>query len=198
MPEIQALIRQAAPWAVALCTGAALLAVAANFLLARPAAAVRSEQRSVVATGSMLGFFAGFYLLLRFHWGELPLAPALADGLLDLGLLLVVAGTLVNIAGRLALGGQWGNQVVLYRDHALVSAGIYRWLRHPLYASLVWMAAGAALVFGNAAALLATLGLFLPAMVHRARLEEAALASLFPGYADYRRRTGMLVPWRRR
>jgi protein-S-isoprenylcysteine O-methyltransferase Ste14 len=192
--RLQALLRAAAPALVALATATVLAAVALNFMLARPAAAVRSERRSAVATGTMLGFFALLFLLLRFQLGAVRLSPWLADLLLDAGLGLVLLGAGVNVAGRLTLGGLWGNHVVLYRDHALVCTGVFRWVRHPLYASLIWMAAGAACVFGNPAALAATLGIFLPAMVFRARQEEAALSSLFPGYAAYRRRTGMLVP----
>lgn len=200
MPErhLQGLLRAAAPGAVALCTAAALLAVAANFLLARPPSTIRSEQKSVVATGSMLAYFAVLYGVLRFHVGEVRLPAGLAEVLLDAGLGLLLLGTAVNVGGRFALGGQWGNHVVLYQDHALVTTGVFRWVRHPLYASLLWMACGAALIFANAAALAATLGLFLPAMIYRARQEEAALLTLFPGYAEYRRKTGMLLPWPRR
>ena len=194
-PHVQALLRSAAPAVVALCTAAALLAVAVNFLSAPPPSTIRTEQKSVVATGTMLGYFVVLYLLLRFQLGVVPLPTGLADLLLDLGLVLILAGTLVNILGRLALAGQWGNHVVLYKDHHLVDTGMFRWVRHPLYASLVWMACGAAFIFSNLAALLATLGVFLPAMVYRARQEETALLALFPGYAAYRRRTGMLVPW---
>jgi len=194
-PHVQALLRAAAPAVVAICTGAALLAVAINFLVAPPPSTIRQEHKSVVATGTMLGYFGGFYGLLRFQLGVVLLPRGLADLLLDLGLGLMLAGTVVNVLGRVALGGQWGNHVVLYRDHALVRTGMFRWVRHPLYASLVWMACGASFIFSNLAALLATLGIFLPAMIYRARQEEAALLTLFPGYAEYRRRTGMLVPW---
>jgi protein-S-isoprenylcysteine O-methyltransferase Ste14 len=76
----------------------------------------------------------------------------------------------------------------------LVTHGVYRWLRHPLYASLVWMFTGAALLFLNPLALAANLGVFLPAMIYRGHQEEVALTGEFPAYAEYRRHTGMLVP----
>ncbi len=193
--SLQALIRQVAPAIVAICTGAALLAVAANFVFAPPPSTIQSEKKSAVATGTMLVYFVVLYLLLRFHIGEIRLPARTSNVLLDFGLALLLVGTVVNILGRVALGGQWGNHVVLYKDHALVSSGMFRWVRHPLYASLIWMASGASLVFSNVAALGATLCIFVPAMIYRARQEEAALIILFPGYADYRRKTGMLVPW---
>jgi len=36
--------------------------------------------------------------------------------------------------------------------------------------------------------------IFLPAMIYRARQEEAILSATFPNYAQYRRRTGMFLP----
>ena len=192
--HLQALVTQAAPAVVALCTAVALLAVAANFLLAPPPSTIQAEKKSVVATGTMLAYFGVLYLLLRFQLGVVLLPATLAKVVLDLGLALILVGTVVNVLGRIALGGRWGNHVVLYQDHALVRTGMFRWVRHPLYASLIWMACGGSLVFSNLAALGATLCVFLPAMIYRARQEEAALITLFPGYAEYRRTTGMLVP----
>ena len=192
--HLQATIRHAAPAVVALCTAAALLAVAVSFLFAPPPSTIRAEKKSVVATGTMLGYFVVLYLLLRFQVGVIALPAGLAVVLLDLGLALMLAGTVVNVLGRVTLGGQWGNHVVLYQNHAMVNSGVFRWVRHPLYGSLIWMACGAACIFSNLAALVATLCVFVPAMIYRARQEEAALITLFPGYAEYRRKTGMLVP----
>lgn len=195
MGDLQTLLRHAAPVLVAGCAVVVLLAVLVNVVLAPPSSTIRSEHRSPVATGTMLGFFGILHVLLRLQLGVVRLPALAAHALLDIGLVLVLLGTGVQVMGRIALGRQWGDHVIVYQDHALVSTGMFRWVRHPLYASLVWMACGAALVFANAAALAATLGIFLPAMVYRARQEEAVLMSLFPAYADYRRRTGMLVPW---
>jgi len=133
-------------FAVAFSATLALAAVLGNFLLARSRnAPIRAEKRSPVATGTMLAFFGALYVVLRFRLGEIY-APKAA---MVLGLVLLAAGTVGNILGRLALAGNWGDHVVMYRDHQLVASGIYRWVRHPLYASLIWMASGASLIFGN-------------------------------------------------
>ena len=180
---------------VVLCAFATLTAVLVNFLLAQRASAVRREKRSVVATGTMLGFFAVFAGLIRFRIGAVEvLPPAAWRATATAGLALMVAGATVNILGRLALGANWGDHIRIYRNHGLVTRGAYRLVRHPLYASLIWMACGASLVFENPLALLAALGVFLPAMAYRARQEETALAAEFPAYAEYRRRTGMFFP----
>jgi len=178
---------------VTLCTVSVLTAVFVNFVLAQNSHAIHSRRKSVVATGSMLAFFLGVYLLIRFRIGACEI-PVVAYPVVISGLMLLLLGTAVNITGRLALGRNWGNQVIIYDDHKLVTSGVYRFVRHPLYAGLIWMFAGASLVFQNWAALLATVFVFLPAMFHRARLEEQALIAQFPGYETYRNQVGMFFP----
>jgi|GEM_PF-269819 len=178
---------------VTLCAVSVLTAVFINFMLAREGHAVHSRRRSAVATGSMLAFFAGVYLFIRFRVGAFEI-PAIHYPAAILGLVLLLLGTAVNLMGRFALGRNWGNQVVIYEDHKLVTVGVYRIVRHPLYAGLIWMFTGASLVFQNWAALAATIFIFLPAMFYRAKLEEKFLAAQFPGYAEYRNRAGMFFP----
>ena len=178
---------------VTFCTVSVLTAVFINFQLARRSHSVRSERPSLVKTGSMLAFFAAIYLLIRFRVGVYEI-PALGYPVAIAGLALVVLGATVNIMGRFALGRNWGNQVIIYQDHTLVTGGAYRFVRHPLYASLIWMFIGASMVFQNWASLLATLFIFLPAMYYRGKLEEKALIAQFPNYAEYRDRTGMFFP----
>ena len=179
---------------VMVCTFAALTAVAINFQLAKADHSIHAKKRSVVETGSMLGFLLGFYLLVRFHIGAHTIKSVYAPSLV-IGMGLLIAGTIVNIMGRLALGNNWGNQVIIYQDHTMITGGAYRLVRHPLYASLIWMFIGAALVFQNWAALLATLAVFVPAMYYRGHQEETALLKQFPAYAEYQRKTGMLLPF---
>jgi len=66
-------------------------------------------------------------------------------------------------------------------------SGIFGVVRHPLYASLIWMFCGAAIAYHNLAALGAALLIFLPAMVYRAKLEEAMLEALFSRVSPIRR-----------
>jgi len=68
-------------------------------------------------------------------------------------------------------------------------------VRHPLYASLIWMFLGGALIYANVAALVLTLGVFVPMMYVRARKEDALLREAFgTTFEAYERSTGMLFP----
>lgn len=75
----------------------------------------------------------------------------------------------------------------------LVTSGIYRWIRHPLYSSLMglswgWGAwCGSWWVWAAAAALTGFLWL-------KANREERWLRERFPEYADYARRVARFIP----
>jgi protein-S-isoprenylcysteine O-methyltransferase Ste14 len=176
---------------IGLCASAIVLSILINFLEAKGARA-KTVKHSIVATGTMSLFFVGFYLLIRFHVGalEVPSLP-LRVGLVIVGLGLIVFGCAVNIAGRLRLGRNWANQVTIYHGQQLVTTGVYRLVRHPLYASLIWMFYGASLVYANVAAFLANTAVFLPFMAYRARQEEKLLLQEFKEYAQYQAHVGM-------
>ena len=75
----------------------------------------------------------------------------------------------------------------------LVTAGVYRLVRHPLYSGLVLLGAGLFIIGASwwHAALFVALFVLLSV---KARLEERMLAARFPEYADYASRTGRIVP----
>ncbi len=80
----------------------------------------------------------------------------------------------------------------------LVTNGVYRWLRHPMYVGFVLAMLGADLITGSLAGLLITLVLFLPATRRRARHEEATLAcELGKEWKAYASRTPsvLLLDW---
>ena len=78
----------------------------------------------------------------------------------------------------------------------LVAQGIYAVLRHPLYVSFALIMLGLDLLMRSTLGVLFTLGLFLPSMHWRARLEERALARRFGmAWQDYAERVPSLLLW---
>ena len=78
----------------------------------------------------------------------------------------------------------------------LVTDGPYRWIRHPLYLSMIITIVSIAVGMRSIWGLVMTAGLFLPCTVLRARLEEAELRSRFgPEWEEYAQRTSFLIPW---
>lgn len=192
--ETLAVLRLAAGVVTPLCVAAVLLAVFVDFVEFDRRTQVKAQRRSIVATGTMLAFFTGLYLIIRLQVGVITDISIVWQWLLiPCGCLLLVLGAMVNVAGRMTLGRNWANHVKIYADHTLVTGGAYRFVRHPLYASLIWMSYGSALVYANWAVALATTVIFVPFMYYRARQEEELLAREFPEYVEYRRRVRMFI-----
>jgi len=177
---------------ISVCALVIFAAVFVNFISCRRGQDVKRERKSVVATGSMILFFFFMYGLIHMRIGVLPVScTVLRTGMTVVGLAIIVIGCVVNIMGRFRLGRNWANQATVYTDQQLVVSGVYALVRHPLYASLIWMFYGASLVYANGAAFLANSLIFVPFMYYRARLEEGILAREFKGYDAYRKRVGM-------
>ena len=116
--------------------------------------------------------------------------------------LLIISAVLVVLGVRLLRqvaepdAGRDGVPLVAFeKTTALVTTGIYRWIRHPLYSSLLFLAWGiffkAPSWLGGLLALGATLFL-----VATARVEEAENVRFFgPSYREYVKRTKMFIPY---
>lgn len=182
-----------------LCTGAVFAAVAVDFLYFNRRKDVRFARRSIVATGTMTGFFLLYYIVLVRKWCVVNTESAeLAAVLLWAGAAMVAAGAGVNILSRFILKDNWANHIKIYADHTLVKTGVYRKIRHPLYASLMLMLFGGALMYRNALCALLTACVFIPFMAYRAKQEEALLSERFLDYAEYKKQAGMFLPVFRR
>ncbi|MCK6624530.1 MAG: isoprenylcysteine carboxylmethyltransferase family protein [Anaerolineae bacterium] len=124
-----------------------------------------------------------------FNWGVVVGASQY------LGLGLMVAGIALREWAVVVLGRYFSVVVALEVDHQLVTAGPYRWLRHPAYTGGAIATLGFALALGSwVSAALITLILLL-AFAYRIRLEEQLLLAAFGDvYRDYMARTWKLFP----
>lgn len=118
-----------------------------------------------------------------------------------------IAGVVVMLAGlrlfwrsHADLGESWSVTLELNADHRLVTEGLYRDVRHPMYASFLVMGVGQALLVANWIAGLSGLAATALLMAVRLPREEAMMIEQFGDqYRDYRRRVGAVLPrWQRR
>ena len=77
------------------------------------------------------------------------------------------------------LGKQWRIQAGLYADHELIRSGPYRFVRHPIYASLLGMFLATGFIMAWWPLLLAGAVLFLIGTEIRVRAEDGLLRSRF-------------------
>ena len=107
----------------------------------------------------------------------------------------VISGTLLLWTVR-TLGPNLTDTVVTRRNHTLVTAGPYRWVRHPFYASVALLMLANALAASNWF-LLAGGTLTVALLVIRTSAEEERLVSRFgDGYRQYMEHTGRFIPGR--
>lgn len=111
------------------------------------------------------------------------------------GFVIYTLGLAMAIVARIQLGRNWSDieKSRVKGDHALVAHGIYRWVRHPIYAGDLLLLAGLELAL-NSWAVLAVLPLALYVR-QKAAGEERDLAKTLAGYDDYCRRTARFLPF---
>jgi protein-S-isoprenylcysteine O-methyltransferase Ste14 len=110
------------------------------------------------------------------------------------GALMFALGVLLYRAGARTLGDALTPFVEPRAGGGLMTSGLYRVLRHPMYVGQGLIAVGAPLTLGA----WRSLGLSVVAvliLVVRVRLEETALRRRFPEYDSYARRAKRIVPY---
>ncbi|HAN20976.1 MAG: hypothetical protein A2Y15_03185 [Clostridiales bacterium GWF2_36_10] len=182
----------------AFCLWILLTAIILNFFFSKKEK-VKREKKSVVETGSMLAFFLVMFILVYLKFGVIEIDELINLIISIFGTIFIIIGTIINVFGRLKLKSNWGNQIKIYENHTLTTTGIYKYIRHPLYSSTILMLYGFSLLFINPVVFILNSILFLPFMIHRARLEDEMLLLTFKDtYSEYKSKTGLFIPKFRR
>jgi protein-S-isoprenylcysteine O-methyltransferase Ste14 len=94
-----------------------------------------------------------------------------------------------------ALGKMWSISLQLKQDHKLITTGVYRWLRHPMYTAFWLMAVAQALLLPNWVAGLSGIVGFGTLFFLRIGPEEAMMEQAFGDeYRAYKARTKRVIP----
>jgi protein-S-isoprenylcysteine O-methyltransferase Ste14 len=111
------------------------------------------------------------------------------------GLVVMWAGLAIRAWAIAALGRSFRTTVEVDAGQRVVTAGPYRWVRHPSYSGLYLILIGFGLGLGNWLSLAVCVALPLPALLRRISVEEAELTRVLgEPYRAYRTRTKRLVP----
>lgn len=93
------------------------------------------------------------------------------------------------------LGQNWSVSVEVRENHELVTSGVYRAVRHPMYASIWLWGFAQAMLLGNWLAGWSVLPVFAAMYVLRTPREEELMRETFGDeYRNYMRKTGRLFP----
>jgi protein-S-isoprenylcysteine O-methyltransferase Ste14 len=174
--------------------------VAAAWSRRTQARAPRSLQWVHVLTTGLGGSLLLFGLRTRHAWVYGPPGPhrlwTLPASLDWTMTLLVLAGFVFCWWARLTLGDLWSGTITRKENHVIVERGPYRLVRHPIYTGMILSAFALAIQLGFTVNLLGA-AIMAGGFWYKAGLEERFLSEqLGPeAYADYRRRTPMLIPF---
>ena len=134
--------------------------------------------------GILLVMFAYTLLWQAHFWERTPRAWQFA-----LSILLFALAALLSWTGTLTLGRQWRVDAGLNADHDLVTAGPYRFIRHPIYSSLLCVLLATGFLITPWWLFLPALLLFVVGTAIRVHSEENLLAGHFGDrFTDYKRR----------
>jgi protein-S-isoprenylcysteine O-methyltransferase Ste14 len=111
------------------------------------------------------------------------------------GVVVLIAGNWLFWKSHKDLGANWSPTLQLRENHRLVTAGIYRSIRHPMYSSLWLLVIAQAMILPNYVAGFSGLLPFALLYFLRVDQEEKMMAEAFGmEYENYRQTTGRLVP----
>lgn len=102
-------------------------------------------------------------------------------------------GITIRFLGLNEIGRFFSQRIELREKHQVVSTGIYRYIRHPLYLGSLVMAIGTVCYLVNPAAI-ALLTLLLIGIFSRIIREEAYLLENLDGYTEYSKKTKRFLP----
>ena len=183
---------------------ATVLAASAVMVAIRAPHGLRSRRIKVVRNGKgaletlLLSLaWAGFVVPLIwvassvFSFAEYPLRA----GPLAAGLLCLAAGLWLFYRSHADLGTNWSITLEVREQHRLITHGVYRRVRHPMYAALLLYSLGQALVIPNWVAGPSYLVAFAILFAFRVGAEERMMLEYFGDtYEAYAARTKRLVP----
>ncbi|MBN2315749.1 MAG: isoprenylcysteine carboxylmethyltransferase family protein [Sedimentisphaerales bacterium] len=108
----------------------------------------------------------------------------------------VFAGAIVLLwRSHVDLGRNWSPTLRIRPEHTLITHGVYRYIRHPMYAAHLLWAIGQGLLLANWLAGWILFVTFVPFYFYRKPKEEQLMLDRFgDGYRQYMKRTGGMIP----
>jgi protein-S-isoprenylcysteine O-methyltransferase Ste14 len=124
-------------------------------------------------------------------FADYPLHPVA----FTIGVVVLCPGLWLFYSSHADLGKNWSISLEIREDHRLVTSGVYRLIRHPMYTAIFLQAFAQVFLLSNWLAGPSCLLAFLPMFALRVGREEQMMHKTFgEAYADYMNRTNRLIP----
>jgi protein-S-isoprenylcysteine O-methyltransferase Ste14 len=134
-------------------------------------------------------------ILLQTVWGDV--LPIATDALLlrAAGTLIYTVGLALALLARIQLGQNWLDiETAAVKDRQqVVSSGVYRYVRHPIYGGDLLLLLGLELALNSWLVIFVPLLAF--AVIRQALQEERMLLQRLPGYRAYYQTTKRFIPF---
>ncbi len=111
------------------------------------------------------------------------------------GLVFCVVGLTTALVAVGTLKRSYASTLVIREDHQLITHGIYRFTRHPVYLGVIIVVMGVPMYASSLYGFL-TMSVLIPLFLNRIRIEERVLTEEFgDAYRMYRETTSKLIPF---
>jgi protein-S-isoprenylcysteine O-methyltransferase Ste14 len=131
----------------------------------------------------------GLIIMLALFPDDMNVDPALEY----LGIAMLALGLVLLFAGFKGLGKSLTANPVPNEDGVLVTKGIYRIVRHPIYLGLLIITLGLVVSSGEWAQIIVWAALAV-LLTYKMRWEEVLLKAKYKGYADYMAKVPAIIP----
>ena len=111
------------------------------------------------------------------------------------GSALIVIGITIELIAQITLRRFYSSTLVIREDHQLITHGIYRFTRHPIYLGALMVLIGVPVFVSSLYGLL-VMSALIPVVLNRIRMEERMLTEEFgDAYRTYKETTSKLIPF---
>ena len=112
------------------------------------------------------------------------------------GLLMFIVCSWLQVFSYKSLGNSYAQDVVVMKEHKLITTGIYKFIRHPQYLFQLLSDLGAGLALLSYLVVPLVILLEIPLFIMRAVLEDKLLKKHFADeYPAYKKRSGFMIPF---
>jgi protein-S-isoprenylcysteine O-methyltransferase Ste14 len=111
-----------------------------------------------------------------------------------IGLIIYIIFSWLQIWSYRTLGESYSQEIVILKNHKLVTKGPFKLIRHPQYLSQILMDLGAGIA--TLSYIVIPLAVIqIPFVIMRANLEERLLSKHIKEFAEYKSKSGFMIPF---